>query len=187
MNDFAIDHFGRIFVGNFGYDYDGGQPRKLASLHRVDRDGSVHEVAEGVDFPNGSVVIDNGRTLVVAETWNGKLLAFDLSEDGRLSNRRIFADLGERQPDGLCADRADAIWVGCFNTGEFLRVMDGGEITDRMTFDGRAVSCILGGRDGRQLFCTVYSGSIPELVEKKRLGGVFSVMVDVAGPAPIRP
>ena len=187
VNDFAIDRFGRIFVGNFGYDYDGGQPRKLASLHRVDRDGSVHEVAEGVDFPNGSVVIDNGRTLVVAETWNGKLLAFDLSEDGRLSNRRIFADLGERQPDGICADREDAIWVGCFNTGEFLRVMDGGEITDRVAFDGRAVSCILGGSDGRKLFCTVYSGSIPELVEKKRLGGVFSVMVDVPGPAPIRP
>ena len=140
-----------------------------------------------MDFPNGSVVIDNGRTLVVAETWNGRLLAFDLGEDGRLSNRRTFADLGERQPDGLCADREGAIWTGCFNTGEFLRVMSGGEITDRVAFDGRAVSCILGGNDGRQLFCTVYSGSIPELVEKKRLGGVFSVMVDVPGPTSIRP
>ena len=181
LNDFAIDRHGRIYVGNFGYDYDAGEPRKLTSLHRVDPDGSVHEVAKGADFPNGSVVINNGRTLIVAETWIGKLAAFDLSEDGTLSNMRIFADLGDRQPDGICADQENAIWVGCFNTGEFLRVRDGGEITDRIAFGGRAVSCVLGGSDGRQLFCTVYSGSVPELVAKKRLGCVFTVRVDVPG------
>lgn len=183
VNDFAVDRHGRIFAGNFGYDYDAGEPRKPASLHRIDPDGSVREVASGVDFPNGSVVINGGRTLVVAETWIGKLTAFDLSDDGALSNRRIFADLGERQPDGICGDQEDAIWVGCFNTGEFLRVLDGGTITDRVAFDGRAVSCILGGSDMRQLFCTVYAGSIPELVNKQRKGCIYSLSVDVPGPA----
>lgn len=182
VNDFAIDAAGRIYAGNFGYDYDSGEARKPASIHRVDRDGSVHEVASGVDFPNGSVVINDGRNIVVAETWVGKLTAFDLSEDGTLSNRRLFADLGDREPDGICVDRDNCIWVGCFNTGEFLRVMDGGEITDRVAFDGRAVSCILGGDDGRDLFMTVYAGSIPELVEKKRQGTVFRTRVDVPGP-----
>ena len=181
VNDFAIDRHGRMYVGNFGYDYDGGEAPKPASLHRVDHDGSVHEVAKGVDFPNGSVIINDGRTLIVAETWNGKLIAFDLSEAGTLSNRRIFADLGDRQPDGICADQENAIWVGSFNTGEFLRVRDGGEITDRIAFDGRAVSCVIGGADNRQLFCTVYSGTIPELVAKKRNGGIFSVKVEVSG------
>jgi sugar lactone lactonase YvrE len=183
VNDFAIDRHGRIYAGNFGYDYDGGEPRKPASLHRVDPDGSIREVADGVDFPNGAVIINGGRTLVVAETWIGKLTAFDLSDEGALSNRRTFADLGERQPDGICADQADAIWVGCFNTGEFLRVKDGGEITDRVAFEGRAVSCILGGADMRQLFCTVYAGSIPELVAKQRKGCIYTLAVDVAGPA----
>ena len=182
LNDFAIDRDGRIYVGNFGYDYDGGEPRKTTSLHRVDHDGSVHEVAKGVDFPNGSVVINDNRTLVVAETWIGKLSAFDIGADGSLSNHRVFADLGERQPDGICADQENAIWVGCFNTGEFLRVLDGGEITDRIALDGRAVSCILGGSDGHELFCTVYSGTVPELIAKQRLGGVFTLRVDVPGP-----
>jgi sugar lactone lactonase YvrE len=181
VNDFAIDRHGRIYAGNFGYDYDGGEPRKLASLHRVDPDRTVREVASGVDFPNGAVVINNGRTLVVAETWIGKLAAFDLSDEGELSNRRVFADLGERQPDGICADADDAIWVGCFHTGEFLRVLEGGKITDRVAFDGRAVSCILGGPDMRQLFCTVYAGSIPELVAKQRKGCIYTLNVDVAG------
>ena len=183
VNDFAIDRFGRIYAGNFGYDYDGGEERKTASLHRVDPDGSIREVANAVDFPNGVVVINGGRTLVVAETWIGKLTAFDLSDDGTLSNRRIFADLGERQPDGICADLDDAIWVGCFNTGEFLRVQDGSNITDRVAFNGRAVSCILGGPDMRQLFCTVYAGSISELVAKQRKGCIYSLTVDVAGPS----
>jgi sugar lactone lactonase YvrE len=183
VNDFAIDRHGRIYAGNFGYDYDGGEPRKPASLHRVDPDGSILEVADGVDFPNGAVIINGGRTLVVAETWIGKLTAFDLSVEGALSNRRTFADLGERQPDGICADQGDAIWVGCFNTGEFLRVEDGGEITDRVAFEGRAVSCILGGPGMRQLFCTVYAGSIPELVAKQRKGCIYTLTVNVAGPA----
>ncbi len=97
------------------------------------------------------VIINQGRTLVVAETWEGRLTAFDLSPDGILSNRRVFADLGERQPDGICADAEGAIWTGCFNTGEFLRVLDGGEITDRVQYDGSGVSCVIGGPDGHTL------------------------------------
>ncbi|MBD9638819.1 SMP-30/gluconolactonase/LRE family protein [Ensifer sp. ENS07] len=179
LNDFAIDRHGRIYVGNFGYDYDAGEARKSTSLHRVDPDGSVHEVATGVNFPNGSVIIDGGRTLIVAETWDCVLAAYDLAEDGTLSNRRIFADLGDREPDGICADAKNAVWVACFNTGEVLRVLDGGEITDRIAFEGRAVSCILGGSDGRDLFCTIYAGSVEQLVQKKRLGAVYSTRVEI--------
>jgi sugar lactone lactonase YvrE len=181
VNDFAIDSKGRIYAGNFGYDYDAGEPRKTTCLHRVDLDGSVHEVATGVDFPNGSVIINDGRTLIVAETWTGKLLAFDLSEAGTLSNRRVFADLGHRQPDGICADAENAIWAGCFNTGEFIRVKDGGEITDCITFNGSAISCILGGADQQTLFCTVFAGSVPDIVDRKRLGKVFTIRASVPG------
>lgn len=181
LNDFAIDRYGRIYVGNFGYDYDSGEARKKTSLHRVDPDGAITEVAKGVDFPNGSVIINDGSTLIVAETWDGLLIAYDLSADGHLSNRRVFADLGERQPDGICADAENAIWTGCFNTGEFIRVLDGGTITDQISFDGRAVSCILGGKDGRQLFCTVYAGPVSDLVQQKRLGCIYELSVDVPG------
>lgn len=182
VNDFAIDSHGRIYVGNFGYDYDGGEPRKLSSLHRVDPDRTIHEAMSGMDFPNGAVIINNGRTLVVAETWIGKLTAFDLGADGKLSNRRLFADLGKRQPDGICADAEGAIWVGCFNTGEFLRVVGGGKITDRIAFEGSAISCILGGPDRKTLFCTVYAGTIPQLVAQERRGRIFTLEVEVPGP-----
>ncbi|WP_423066074.1 SMP-30/gluconolactonase/LRE family protein [Devosia sp. CN2-171] len=179
VNDFAVDPMGRIYVGNFGYDYDAGEPRKATSLHRVDPDGSITEVATGVEFPNGSVVIDNGRTLVVAETWAGRVTAFDIDDEGRLSNRRLFADMPGREPDGICADAEGAIWVACFNTGEFVRVLHGGKITHRYRVEGRGVSCTLGGPDGRQLFLSAYLGPVSDLVQGRRLGTLLIAEVDV--------
>ncbi|WP_218927416.1 SMP-30/gluconolactonase/LRE family protein [Paracoccus pantotrophus] len=150
VNDFAVDRAGRAYVGNFGYDYDGGAPRKDTDIHRVSLDGRIEVAASGLAFPNGMSILDGGRTLVVAETWACRLTGFDLSGDGQLSNRRVFADLGHRAPDGICADAEGAIWTACFNTGEFIRVLPGGEITDRIAFDGFGVSCTLGGRTGRR-------------------------------------
>lgn len=185
VNDFAVDRLGRIYVGNFGYDYDAGEARKTTDLHRVDPDGSIRVAASGVEFPNGAVIVNGGRTLVVAETWAGRLIAFDIDALGLLTGRRVFADLGARQPDGLCADAAGGIWAGCFNTGEFIRVLDGGTVTDAIAFDGCGVSCILGGDDGRQLFCTVYRGTVPQLVAGERRAAVFSVRVSVEGDVPL--
>jgi sugar lactone lactonase YvrE len=182
VNDFAIDTDGRIYVGDFGYDYDAGEARKTTKLHRVDPNGRITAVAEGVDFPNGSVIIDDGRTLIVAETWEGRIAAFDLDKAGNLSNRRVFADLGERFPDGLCADAEGAIWVGCFNTGEFLRVRNGGEITDVIRFDGSAISCVLGSEDGKTLFMTTFLGPSSEIATDKRKSAVFTARVSVGGP-----
>lgn len=179
VNDFTIDHAGRIYVGDFGYDYDAGEAIRPTAIHRVDPDGSIRAVAGDIEFPNAMVIIDGGSTLVVAETWRGKLTAFDLSPDGALTNRRTFADLCHRQPDGICADASGAIWTGCFNTGEFLRVLDGGEITDRIAFDGCGVACTIGGPDGHTLFCTVYCGPVEDLVAGKRKAAVFTLPVEV--------
>ena len=182
VNDFTIDHAGRIYVGNFGYDYDGGEAVRSTDIHRVDPDGTISVAASDIEFPNAMVIINNGSTLVVAETWRGKLTAFDLSPEGALSNRRTFADLAPRQPDGLCADAEGAIWAGCFNTGEFLRVKDGGQITDRVAFDGCGVACVIGGPDRHTLFCTVYCGPVEDLIAGKRKAAVFTVTVDVGAP-----
>ena len=181
VNDFTIDTAGRIYVGDFGYDYDGGEPIRSTHIHRVDPDGSIHVAASDVEFPNAMVIINGGKTLVVAETWRGKLTAFDLV-DGVLSNRRTFADLSPRQPDGICADAEGALWTGCFNTGEFLRVKDGGEITDRIAFDGCGVACVIGGPDRHTLFCTVYCGPVEDLVAGQRKAAVFALHVEVGAP-----
>jgi len=179
VNDFTIDAQGRVYVGNFGYDFDAGEEQKATALHRVDPDGTISEVAKDVYFPNGAVIINGGATLIFAETWMCRLKAFDLSSEGRLSNARIFADLGERQPDGICADVSGAIWVACYNSGEFIRVIEGGEISHHLAFKGLGITCTLGGKEGRELFMSVYAGTPDEVMKNARKGIVFKAQVDV--------
>lgn len=179
VNDFVVDAKGRIFVGDFGYDIDAGEPPKPTCLLRVDPDGAISEAAAGVEFPNGAAIINQGRTLVLAETWVGRLTAFDLNDRGELSNRRLFADMGGRQPDGICADAEGAIWAGCFNTGEFVRVEDGGNFTHRLKFDGSGITCTLGGANGSQLFLSTYLGPPEDIGTGLRKGNLFVVDVDV--------
>jgi sugar lactone lactonase YvrE len=180
-NDMVMDARGRAYVGNFGYNLLSGEEAKMAKLVLVDTDGSTRAVADGLNFPNGAVIMNGGRTLVVAETFGNCLTAFDIAADGGLSNRRVFAAMGEHTPDGICLDVDGGIWVASFMTSVFLRVKDGGEVTDTIEVPGRrAVACQLGGDDGKTLFCLTYEGTIEDLHQAKAAGAIETVRVQHA-------
>ena len=80
-----------------------------------------------------------------------RVVAYDRASDGSLSNRRVYAEVGDDYPDGLCLDDDGALWIGSPYTGTFIRVREGGEVTDRVPLPG-AVACMLGGEDRRLLF-----------------------------------
>lgn len=183
LNDMVMDAAGQAYVGNFGYDLFGGADPALADLHLVQADGTASVAASGLNFPNGCALIDQGRTLVVAETWAGHLTAFDRAADGSLSNRRVHADLAGRTPDGICADAADGLWVGSIVTGEFLRVDRGGEITDRADCAGkRGVACALGGDDGRTLYCATFDGELADIGKAQGRGAIETLRVEIPAP-----
>ncbi|WOD14137.1 SMP-30/gluconolactonase/LRE family protein [Paraburkholderia kirstenboschensis] len=180
LNDLVVDEVGQIYVGNFGYDLLAGEPLKPTNLHLVDRDGQIRIAARDLEFPNGVILKDDGRTLVVAETWSCRLTAFGRHPNGALSRRRVYADLGQRMPDGICVDAEGGVWVASFNSGEFVRVLEGGQITDRIQCgDVRAVSCCLGGSDGTTLFCSIYDGSVNDLKSLKRAGQIVTAQVHI--------
>jgi sugar lactone lactonase YvrE len=180
-NDFAIDDQGRIYLGNFGYNHFAGEAPRPTALVRIDPDKAITPIAGGVEFPNGAVIL-NGKTLVVNETWVGRITAFDLAKDGTLSNRRLWADMTGKGPDGMCADAEGAIWVGCYHTGEIVRVLDGGEITDRVKFDGCGISCTIGGPDNHTLFMTAFVGAESGVAQNMRHSGLFAASVAVGAP-----
>ncbi|TDJ69484.1 MAG: gluconolactonase [Proteobacteria bacterium] len=184
INDMVVDDQGRIYVGNFGYDLFSGAEPADAEIVLIEPDGSHRIVASGLMFPNGMVLSNNGNVLVVAETFGHRLTAFDRDDDGNLNNRRIFADLGEMTPDGICLDVEGGIWVASYMTGEFVRVRDGGEITDRFEVaDRAAVACQLGGKDQCTLYCMTYSGQLEDVASGARLARIETVTVDVPGAA----
>jgi len=133
-------------------------------------------------FPNGTVISPDGGLLVVAETYGRRLTAFDVADDGSLSNRRVFAQLEGIFPDGICLDAEGAIWVSSARTGEAVRVDPGGAVTDRVPSGRRgAYACMLGGEDRRTLFICCAEGSDPVRNEKERTGEIQQVRVDVPG------
>ncbi len=181
-NDMVVDAEGRAYVGNFGFDLFGGADYQDANMIMVSPAGELRVVAEEVEFPNGTVILPGGEVLVVAETFGHRLTAFDVASDGTLSNRRGFADLGEFGPDGICLDQQGAIWVGAFNHGLFLRVLEGGTITHRIDVaERRAVACQLGGSDGRTLFCLTCEGTWEEICAGEAHARVEVATVDIPG------
>ncbi len=182
INDMVVDAKGRAYIGNFGFDYNRGGSAASATLVAVEPDGSARVVADDLMFPNGSVITPDGGTFIVAETFGRRLTAFDIAGDGSLSNRRTWAELGTATPDGICLDAEGAIWVGSPTTQEFIRVREGGEVTDRIPTPGKwAVACMLGGDDRQTLYLLTAETTQPELAQGKSKGFIETVRVEVAG------
>lgn len=180
-NDMVVDGKGRAYVGNFGYDLLSGEPQKPAELILVNPDGSARVVADGFDFPNGTVISPDGKTLVVGESMSHRLTAFNIQNDGSLTNRRPFADLGEAVPDGIALDAEGAIWVASPMSKELLRVRDGGAVAERLTFDTMPIACALGGSDRRTLFMLTSDSINPDECRAKKASKIWIKEVAVAG------
>jgi sugar lactone lactonase YvrE len=153
-NDLVVTAEGRAYVGNFGFDLDREEPSPTR-LVRVDPDGSAHEAAGGLLFPNGSVVSPDGRTLIVGETFGRRYTAFSIEADGTLAGRRLWADLRPARiaPDGCALDAEGRIWAADARHGRCCRIAEGGAVLDEIAIpDGlRCFACMLGGADGRTL------------------------------------
>jgi sugar lactone lactonase YvrE len=148
-NEIVVDGRGNTYVNNICFDFMGGAEFAPGIIALVTPDGSVRQVADGIAFPNGMVVTPDNSTLIVAESFAGRLSAFDIDADGGLSNRRVWADLGEGG-DGICIDAEGAVWTPAMKA--CLRVREGGEVLERIELDRFCFACMLGGADGTTLF-----------------------------------
>lgn len=191
-NETAVDPRGHVYVNGFDFDFVGGGRPEPGWINLVASDGTYRQVAGDIEFPNGMVVTPDGSTLVVAESFAGRLTAFHVEDDGSLTGRRIWAEgLG---PDGICIDADSGIWVQTADTaahtgepdapgGACVRVLDGGEITHRIETRLPCFSCTLGGPDGRQLFllCNEFEG-VDQMVaiQGRRSAGILVTEAPVA-------
>ena len=180
-NDMVVDARGRAYVGNFGFDLHARQSPRATRLVLVDEGGEARSVAEDLLFPNGTVLTPDGRTLVVGESFAGRLTAFDVAPDGSLTGRRLWAQLQGAIPDGICLDAEGAIWVASPVSAEVLRVREGGEVVERIGVEHQAFACMLGGPDRRTLFVCTARDSDPEATAAQRAGRIEIASVEVPG------
>jgi sugar lactone lactonase YvrE len=179
-NDIVVDGRGNAYVNNIGFDFPGGDfaPGIIAL---VLPDGSARSVAGGVAFPNGMAITPDNATLIVAESYASRLTAFDVMDDGRLSNRRLWAEVPGSAPDGICLDADGAVWYGDVPNRRCARVAAGGEILDSIDLDRGCFACALGGDDGRTLFMVTneWSGTAG-MAPGARAGQVLTVRAPAA-------
>lgn len=180
-NDMVVDAGGRAYVGNFGYDFEGGAKPAPTNLILVGPDGAARVVAEQLRFPNGAVITPDGATLVVGESLGASLTAFDIEADGSLLRRRVWAPLPGKVPDGICLDAEGAIWVASPFSGELLRVREGGEITHCIKPERMPFACMLGGPERRTLLVCTADTHLAEAARRQRSGRIEMLEADVPG------
>jgi sugar lactone lactonase YvrE len=182
-NEIVVDGRGNTYINSVGFDLMGGEDPKPGFIAVITPDGDARQVAGGLAFPNGMVVTPDDSTLIVAESYEGRLTAFDIDADGGLSNRRVWADLGEGG-DGICMDADGAIWTPKFEA--CVRVAEGGEVLETIELDRFCFACMLGGEDGRTLFLNVAEWNGPEgIFNEPRTGQVLAY--DAPAPHAGRP
>jgi sugar lactone lactonase YvrE len=177
-NEIVVDGRGNAYVNNTGFAFPGGEfaPGLIAL---VAADGSARPVADGVAFPNGMAVTPDNATLILAESYGNKLTAFDIAADGSLSKQRVWADLDNGVPDGICLDAEGAVWYGDVPNNRCVRVREGGEVLQTVELDRGAFACVLGGPQRRTLFIVAAQWG-PESF-RARTGRLYATPAPAAG------
>jgi sugar lactone lactonase YvrE len=150
-NDLVVDAKGNAYVNNIGFDFPGGEPGPgLIAL--VTPEGAVRLVGDDLAFPNGMAITADGATLIVAESYGNRLSVFDIDQGGGLDGRRVWAEVGDDHPDGICVDADGAVWYADVGNRHCVRVREGGEVLATVELDRGAFSCTLSRGDDPKLY-----------------------------------
>lgn len=147
-NEVVLAADGSAYVNNIGFAYDGTVAPSAAGtvgyVVLVRPDGTAERVADGLAFPNGMAVVDGGRTLLVAESWGSRLTAYAIEDDGRLADRRSWAETPGLHPDGIDAHDDGSVSFADVGSRCCVRVAEGGEVLDRADLPQSAFDCVVG-------------------------------------------
>ena len=136
-----------------GVERRAGRPTPRAKLACVDPDGTVRVAAEDLQFPNGTVITPDGRTLIVGETLGRRLTAFDVAADGRCATGACGPSSAAGAPDGICLDADGAVWVADADRARVRPRRRGRRDHRRVETDQPCFACMLGGPDRRTSSC----------------------------------
>ena len=170
---------GRAYVDAYDDHFDTSSHRIL--LVTPERDVAV--VARDVVYPNGITTTPDGTTLLVAETFAGRITVFDGGARRHVgAPPDVGGAAGRRASRRAVPRRHGDVWVASYLAGEFLHVRAGGEVLDRIAVAGRwAMSCCLGGDDGRSLLLCTAETTQDDYFAGRAVGHLDVARVDAPG------
>ncbi len=171
-NDLTLDTHGGFYFTDPG---GSGLKNPIGTVHYVDAKGTTSLVASGLAFPNGIVLRPDGRTLLVGESQQNRILSYPVTAPGVLGAMTVFAPLPEKaagqignEPDGIALDEEGNLFVAHYGMGQVQVVSPEGRVVRRYTAGPLTTSNVaFGGPDMNQLFVT---GS---LGDQKTAGALF--------------
>ena len=161
-NEIVVDGRGNAYINRVGFDMMAGEPFKPGTIALVTQDGVARQVAEGLYFPNGMAVTPDNATLIVAESYGRRLTAFDVATDGGLSNRRVWADLGDGVPDGICMDQDGAVCTQTFRTSVVCVFAKGERYSGRCRLTEAVLHACSAGPTERHFLFSPPNGTVPQ-------------------------
>ncbi|MEU0914732.1 SMP-30/gluconolactonase/LRE family protein [Streptomyces althioticus] len=182
MNDATADPAGRFWAGSMSYDGE----TNAGSLYRVDPDGTVHRVLDGITIPNGPAFTPDGRLMYLADSARGLVRRYPVDPaTGALGSPEEFARVEDGSPDGMTVDVEGAVWVAVWGTGTVRRHLPDGSLDHTVRLPARqpAGVCL----QGRTLHITSAHLGLEDPGPDD--GALFSTRVAVPGlpAAPYRP
>ena len=177
FNDVIADPRGRVFGGTMPTD------EHLGALYRLDTDGTVTTVLEGVDLPNGMGFSSDRETFYLTESITNTIYAFDYDiETGGIDDRRAFVDVpdGEGMPDGLTVDEEGSVWSARFGGGCVVRYAPDGTEASRHEVPAENVTSLLFAGEGyEELYVTTATYEADE--DDEGAGNLFRLRPSVSG------
>jgi sugar lactone lactonase YvrE len=156
FNDVIADSRGRVFCGTMSTDERKGR------LYRLDVDGSLHLLLEGIGCSNGMAFTLDGRGFYYTDSFAREIYLFDYNvQDGSITNRRVFARFAEADglPDGVTLDSEGRLWCAMWDGACIVRLRPDGSVETRIALPTRKVSSVtFGGSEYSDLYITSAGG-----------------------------
>lgn len=179
-NDIAFDAHGGFWFTDHGHTH--GRLRDRGAIYYARADGSaIHEAVFPLDGPNGIVLSPDGHILYTAETFTGRIWAWDVTGPGQLAHAprnllagtgRLVATLAEglQLCDSMAVDAEGNLHVASIPHGISV-VSPEGRLLDRIAMpEPLATNICFGGPDLRTAFVTLSSTGRVVAYESSRAG-----------------
>lgn len=144
------------------YASDPNWKEKTGQLWRIDPDGTVTKLADKMGTTNGIEVSPDGKKLYVNESVQRKIWVFDITDDHKIENKKLFREFSDFGFDGMRCDVDGNLYVTRHGKGTIVKISPKGTIMKEIDVFGKSpTNLCFGGPDGRTVYVTE--------AEKKRI------------------
>jgi gluconolactonase len=149
-NDIIVNRKDQLFASDPNWKEGTGQ------IWRIDQGGKAVVLARDMGTTNGIALSPDEKSLYVNESVQRKIWAFDVDDQGNISNKRLFAEFPDFGFDGMACDNKGNLYVTRYGKGVIAILSPEGKVTREVPLKGKRCSnLVFGGKNGKTVYVTM--------------------------------